>query len=400
MTKDAVFVALHSLKSTALEPISWYRLYVDSVAGEVDIEALGLLDGLEGDARTERAELIAWLLDCGFSIDHIRASVAPLLLPANRVMGEDGVYLSARQVCAATGLDLELLQRLQGVVGLPRIEDPDAAVLSRVDGEAVAHAKVFLDMGVEADETVAVMRVLIEGLQRAAAIMRQAAFKTLMRPGASEIELAQASEALAHQVLPQLGPMVQALLFLELRHSFETEAVNAAERAAGTLPGARKVAVAFGDLAGFTRLGEALPPEELERVASRLADLARDVAVAPVQFVKTIGDAVMLLCADPVPLLNAVLDLVALAGKNGLPRLRVGVASGAAVSRAGDWFGSPVNIASRVTGAARAGTVFVAESARDAVGDAEGFDWAVAGSRHLKGISGEVKLFRVSRSRA
>jgi adenylate cyclase len=336
----------------------------------------------------------------GFSIEQIRASVAPLLLPSNRVLGEDGVYLAARQVCAATGLDLELLQRLQGVVGLPRIEDPDTAVLSRVDGEAVARAKVFLDMGVEPDETVAVMRVLIEGLQHAAAIMRQAASKTLMRPGASEIELAQASEALAHQALPQVGPMVEALLLMELRHTFEIEAINAAERAAGTLPGARKVVVAFADLAGFTRLGEALSPEELERVASRLADLARDVAVAPVRFVKTIGDAVMLLCADPVPLLNAVLDLVALAGKAGLPRLRVGVASGAAVSRAGDWFGSPVNVASRVTGAAHAGTMFVAESARDAIGDAEGFDWAIAGSRHLKGISGEVKLFRVSRSRA
>jgi adenylate cyclase len=44
--------------------------------------------------------------------------------------------------------------------------------------------------------------------------------------------------------------------------------------------------------------------------------------------------------------------------------------------------------------------VFVAESARDAIGDAEGFDWAVAGSRRLKDVSGEVKLFRVSRSRA
>ena len=92
------------------------------MAAEVDIEALGLLDGLESEARTERAELIAWLLDRGFSIDQIRASVAPLLLPANRVMGEDGVCLSARQVCEATGLDLELLQRLQGAVGLPRIE--------------------------------------------------------------------------------------------------------------------------------------------------------------------------------------------------------------------------------------------------------------------------------------
>ena len=41
------------------------------MAAEVDIEALGLLDGLEGDARTERAELIAWLLDRDFSIDQI-----------------------------------------------------------------------------------------------------------------------------------------------------------------------------------------------------------------------------------------------------------------------------------------------------------------------------------------
>ena len=104
-------------------------MYVGSVAADVDLEALGLLDGLEGEARTERAELIAWLLDRGFSIDQIRASVAPLLLPANRVMGEDGVYLSAREICEETGRELPLLQRLQGAVGLPRIEDPDAAVL-------------------------------------------------------------------------------------------------------------------------------------------------------------------------------------------------------------------------------------------------------------------------------
>ena len=157
--------------------------------------------------------------------------------------------------------------------------------------------------------------------------------------------------------------------------------------------------MAFADLAGFTRLGEALPVEELEHVASRLADLARDVGVTPVRFVKTIGDAVMLVCTYPVPLLNAVLDLVALAAEEAMPQLRVGVASGEAIMRAGDWFGSPVNVASRVTGVARAGTVLVAETAREAVGDAAGFDWSLAGSRHLKGISGQMKLYRVSRAR-
>ena len=49
-----------------------------------------------------------------------------------------------------------------------------------------------------------------------------------------------------------------------------------------------------------------------------LADMAHDVA-APVRFIKTIGDAVMFVCTDPPPLLTAVLDLVALAAKEGLP---------------------------------------------------------------------------------
>jgi adenylate cyclase len=74
------------------------------VAADVDLAALGLLDGLEGDARHEREELICWLLDRGFSIDQILASGAGLmLLPANRLLGDDGIYVSAREVCEATG---------------------------------------------------------------------------------------------------------------------------------------------------------------------------------------------------------------------------------------------------------------------------------------------------------
>jgi adenylate cyclase len=196
-----------------------------------------------------------------------------------------------------------------------------------------------------------------------------------------------------------LGPMIEDMLFMQLRHMLETEAVNASERAAGApLPGARQVTVAFADLVGFTRLGEEVPPEELGQLANRLADLAREVAVPPVRFIKTIGDAVMFVCTDPAALLDAVLKLVEMTdGDNDFPRLRAGIASGPAVSRAGDWFGSPVNMASRVTAVARPGGVLAAESARDALGDAAGFSWSFAGARHLKGIKGEAKLFRVRR---
>ncbi|HEX7427285.1 MAG TPA: adenylate/guanylate cyclase domain-containing protein, partial [Mycobacterium sp.] len=94
-----------------------------------------------------------------------------------------------------------------------------------------------------------------------------------------------------------------------------------------------------------------------------------------------------------------VLDLADAAAANDSPRLRIGVASGCAVTRAGDWFGSPVNVASRVTAAARPGTVLIAESTKDAIGNAGRFEWSSMGARHFKGVSSEVKLFRVRRAR-
>ena len=173
------------------------------------------------------------------------------------------------------------------------------------------------------------VRLLVEGLTGAAVAMRRAALQASLRPGATELELAKAFERLAAQADPLLGPMVDDLLRLALRHSFETEAISVAERAAGTLPGAREVAVAFADLVGFTRLGEKMPPEDLGLIAGRLSDLAHDVVTSPVQFVKTIGDAVMLVCAEPPQLLTTVLDLVAAAAAHDIPRLRVDLRSAA-----------------------------------------------------------------------
>lgn len=320
-----------------------------------DIE--DLLDGLQGTARTERAELVRWLLAQGITAEEIRTTNPPLLLATRHLIGDDGTYVSTREISETYGIDMALLQRVQRAIGLVRVDDPDAAVHMRADGEAAAFTQRFVDVGLDPDQVVLVAQVLAEGLSRAAEVMRYSALSAIMRPGATELEIAKASKALVTQIAPLLGPMIQQMLFMQLRHMMETEAVNAAERAAGKpLPGARQITVAFADLVGFTRIGEAVSPEELGQLANRLAILARDVTVPPVRFVKTIGDAVMFVCPEPRPLLDVVLKLVeAVDTDNEFPRLRAGVASGTAVSRAGDWFGSPVNVASRVTAVARPG---------------------------------------------
>jgi adenylate cyclase len=370
------------------------------VSERIDVEATGLLDGLDGTARAERAQLIEWLLDEGSTVEQIRDSFSPMLLASRRILGDDGTLVSAREISEQNGIDIDLLQRLQRAVGLPRVEDPDAAVLTRVDENAFAYANRFAELGITPDQIVLVVQVLAEGLARAADVMRNAALAAVTKRGATELDTAKASEALIRDVAPLLGPMIEDMLRLQLLHMMETEAVTTTERAEGVpLPGARLVTIAFADLVGFTRLGEAVPPEDLEKLAHRLTDLARDVAAPPVRYIKSIGDEVMLVSPDAAAMLAAVIDLVDAAEADGdLPSLRVGLATGMAVSRAGDWFGSSVNLASRITGTARPGTILVAEATREAIGDDDRFAWSFAGGRRLKGLSDEVKLFRVRRA--
>lgn len=376
--------------------------YVEPVTDLEDLDAAGLLDGLDGTARAERAELVEWLMSKGYTAAQIRESFAPMLLATRAAIGDDGTLVSARHISESAGIDLELLERMMRAVGLPRVEDPDAVVLPKSDGDAFASARKFLDLGITDDQVVLVLQVLAEGLTRAAEVMRYAALAAVLEPGATELETAKASEALVGQVAPLLGPMIEDTLRLQLLHVMENEAVTNTERAEGLpLPGARLVTIAFADLVGFTRLGEAVPPEQLEALAHRLADLARDVAEPPVRYVKSIGDEVMLVSSDPVAMVHAVLDLLeATEADEDFPRLRVGLATGMAVSRAGDWFGNSVNLASRVTGVARPSAILVSESTREAVGEVEGFSWSFAGARHLKNIKDEVKLFRVRRATA
>jgi adenylate cyclase len=365
-----------------------------------DIESSGLLDGLEGEDRAQRAELVGWLLARGFTVGEIRGSFSPMLLASRRLIGDDGTYISTRDIAERAGIDVDMVRRVQRAIGLPTDDDPDEAVFLRADGETVLHTAKFLKLGFDADQLLQVTRTLAEGLANAAEMMRYTALATVLQPGATELSTAKGSELVVAAAAPLLGPMIEDMLLLQLRHSLETEAVNASERASGKpLPGAREIAVAFADMVDFTRLGEAVEPEELERLAHHLADMARDVVSPPVRFVKTIGDAVMLVSPDPVPLLEAMLALAGAAEADPtFPRLRVGMAFGDAVSRAGDWFGSPVNLASRVTGAARPGTVLVSQSAHDAIGDAEGFEWSYAGARRLKNIKGDTKLYRARKS--
>jgi adenylate cyclase len=157
--------------------------------------------------------------------------------------------------------------------------------------------------------------------------------------------------------------------------------------------------VCFADLVGFTRLGDRVAPAELGGAARRLTDMAVEAARPPVRLVKMIGDAALLVAPEPAPLVEAALALAADAERAGdaMPSLRVGVAHGMAVADGGDWYGAPLNLASRVSDVARPGSVLATSEVRDALASspAPAFAWSFAGRRRLRGVRAEVSLYRV-----
>jgi adenylate cyclase len=175
--------------------------------------------------------------------------------------------------------------------------------------------------------------------------------------------------------------------------------IGAADLASGEMGATTEVSICFADLVDFTKLGEEIAPEQLGEVAGRLEEMATAVVEPPVRLLKVIGDAVMLISAETEPLIAAALALVKAADEEAedFPQLRAGIARGSALTQAGDYYGRPVNLASRITGVAKPGSVLVDEAAKDAAG--EGFDYSFAGERRLKGFDSKAKLFRVRRIR-
>jgi adenylate cyclase len=365
-----------------------------------ELLAAGLLEGLAGQARRERLELLRWLFAEGFTWEDVtRASEMEtlVLMPSERAIGGT-TRLTEAEVAERAGTELGFLRALERANGIRTgVSDSGAAVYTEIDVEAARIARGYMEAGLTEEQVLTVARVLGRGFTQIAGHMRQIAFELVVKPGATELELARNYQAAASLLAPSLGPLLETTLRLHLRQAVATEIVTAQERSSGDLPGAREIVIAFADLVGFTRMGEEVPPEVLGQVAGRLEDLAEGVVEAPVRVVKTIGDAVLLVSTDAPAMIDAALRLVEVADAEGedFPQLRVGVASGLAVSRAGDWFGAPVNLASRITTVARAGSVLATTEVADAV--PEGVQWSFAGAKRLKNVAGEVKLHRARR---
>src|SRR3954451_8581130 len=361
----------------------------------MDWEAEGLLDGLEDDAgRDARRQLLDHLHEDGCGVDELRAAVEEdrlVPLPGERLLAGDVSY-SQRDIAEQAGLDLEQLAAFRQALGLA-VPDAEAKVFTQEDLETAKDAASLGEVGFPFEDTLEVTRVLGLGMSRYAEALRVLFAQPFIQPGDNEVALARRLADAAGELMPLSSRMLDHVFLLHMRQLLRNDYIGLAERTAGRVSDTADTTVAFADLVGFTELGESVGVEELGGLAGRLAQIAGEVVEPPVRVVKQIGDAVMLVSAESPPAIETCLALIDRAeDEKDFPPLRAGVAFGPAVNRWGDWFGSTVNVASRLTARARPGAVLATQAVREAAEDR--FDWSPAGDKRLKGPNKPLTTYR------
>jgi adenylate cyclase len=364
----------------------------------IDPEREGLLDGAGTDAELEaRRELVERLADDGATVRELRDAVERERLPLlalERALSVDGSErYTLAQIADRSGVEVAYLEALRRALGLAQVA-PREVHGSDADVEAARTIQRFREARVPDHGLLEIAGALGHGMSLLAAAIRRVLAQAFAESEATELEAALRYAEVAEEMRRELDPLLAYALAVHQREQIGSEVMRTADVAAG-FDGSEEVTVCFADLVGFTRLGEKVGPSDLGRLAGRLSDLAVDCARPPVRLVKMIGDAAMFASHDPDAVVMAALELAQrVNGDPSLPGLRVGIARGQAISRGGEWYGTPVNVASKLTASGKPGLVLTTSEVRDAASG--GLEWTRHRRRQkLSGIDSRLETFRV-----
>jgi adenylate cyclase len=344
----------------------------------------------------DREQLERRLRGAGLTEAEIREAAQEGRLPTLAVelaLGESGRH-SLTYVARESHLSPAYVRELMQAAGRP-IPAPRERVYSDEDVRFARTVGRFIEAGLPREGLLEVARVASLGMANVAGAVRRLAGDALLEPGDSEHAVGLRYATAADELVPLMARQLDYHFRMHLREGIHRQLVTEAELEAGRLVGTRDIAVAFADLVDYTKLGERLAPEDVGRIAGRLAQLSAQAVRRPAELVKTIGDAAMLVSPDPDALIDSCAALLRSVDAEGpeFPQLRVGMAYGPATTRGGDWFGASVNMASRITGVAKPGRLWASPALQAQTPDRP---WRRKRKRSLRGVEGRIRLYSLA----
>ena len=306
------------------------------------------------------------------------------------------------QVAAERHIPVEVLLAIRESIG-SAVATPGMQMLEE-ELRIVPSVEAMLASGYSPDAVERLVRILGDSLRRYVLAGAEAFRRYVIEPigPASGAEIGAIAEAASARISAPLEDALVAMYRAQLRNAYTSnivQSVTAFLASSGMVP-SRELppAMCFLDITGFTRMTS----ERGDNAAADLADvLGRLVTRVSVEHggrpVKWLGDGVMFHFREPGPGVLAALAMAEEVPRAGLPPAHVGLHAGPVVFQDGDYYGTTVNLASRIADYARPGEVLVSRAVVEATSDGP-VDFTALGDIELKGASGAMELFVARRS--
>jgi len=362
----------------------------------------GLVPGFEGrwtPSALAYVRVIARLRARGHSLEDIKqASDSGQLAigPIENLLSAAGPRHSLRHASRESGLDVELIKRIYATMGLGA---PPSDGIGDEDLQMIRYAASVLDAGFPLAAFLQLMRVYGQTIAQIAdaevRLIHLYVHEPLMRAGVPNVEIAEEMEGLAREVFPFAAPFMNYLHGRLLAQFVEQDMIGHMESDLGEAEleeGRLRVAIAFADLAGYARLTVERGDEAAVGAVERFAAAVTQTLPVDARVIKTLGDEVMVIGADPGALTAWAVGLQRGIAP-GEPPPRIGVHYGEVLYRDGDYFGREVNQAARVVARAGGGEVLVTRPVVEMAAGVDGITFNRIGEVRLKGFSEATELF-------
>jgi adenylate cyclase len=363
----------------------------------------GVIPGADGKngfprAAVATARIVQRLRERGHSLQEIRTASQEGRLAygfLEDLFPSTAAVHTVDDIAKETGLENALIERIWQSIGFPRSE---LEHLTPEDLQAVRYIAAVIDSGFPLVAFLQLVRVYGQAMSRIAdaevRLFHLYVHEPLMRDGVPGLEMAEEMENLARDLLPLASPIMDYLHQRFLQHFVEQDMVGHMEVELDQKEdlGRVKVAIAFADLAGYTRFTEEMGEEEAVSLVERFIDAVTDTLPEDARVVKTIGDEVMLVGQDVQALTDWAVGFQRLYRERPTPR--IGIHYGVVLYRDGDYFGREVNLAARVVARARGGEVIVTDSVMDAIKTSDWLQFDEIGEVKLKGFDEPRALCR------
>jgi adenylate cyclase len=368
----------------------------------------GLIPEVDGTGEwttpaVAHARIVARLRERGHSLEQIREAGDQGKLAFSYIEDmferDRAATVSLDDAADRTGLEAALIERFWTSLGLPATSLDE---LTEEDVEALTYVGAILDSGFPLVAFLQLCRVYGQALSQIAdaevRLFHLYVHEPLIRDGVPGLEMAEQMEDLASALLPLSSPVMDYVHQRFLQHFVEQDVVGHMESELEDEDvdlGRIRVAIAFADLAGYTRFTEEEGEEEALSSVERFVEGVTNTLPEDARVVKTIGDAVMVVAQDVGALVDWAVGFTLLFDER--PQPRIGVHYGTTLYRDGDYFGRDVNLASRVVARARGGEVLVSDAVVDALRDSSHLTFEEIGQVKLKGFAEPRMLCRAVR---